>query len=157
MKTWKAAQFDAADGWQRERVDLEGIRRDEAEDREHLLGQLEQAQARIAGLEAQLAMAVAEDERLRATLVGVEDQLGRARSEAFWDRVMQEIHAILPLEGGMTPDDILATLQPWTKRGAAIAKEKLTPGSLREKMKVRSHWGRYLVALDDGRFVRRAN
>ena len=156
-ETWRLAQGEAALGWQLERASLEEIRRDEAEDREHLLGLLQESEVKAQGLAAQLEMAVADAERLRAALAISQDQLGRSRSEAFWDRVMQEVRAILPAEGGMTPEEILATLQPWTKRGASVAKQKLTPGTLKLKMEDRAHWGRYLMALDDGRFVRQTD
>lgn len=154
--SWKDAQAEAARSWQLERASLEEIRRDEAEDREHLLGLLEEARTRIAGLEDQLAVAVAEAARLRDSLRTSEDQAGRLRSEAFWDRLMQEVREILPLEGGMTPEEILPALEPWTKRGAAVAKQKLNATTLKVKMSDRSHWGRYLTVLPNGRFVRRA-
>lgn len=153
---WRTAQSEAARAWHRERASLEDRRRVEAEDREHLLGQLEETQTRVAGLEAQLAVAVAEAERLRASLETSEDQAGRLRSEAFWDRLMQEVREILPSEGGMMPEEVLPALEPWTKRGAAVAKQRLTPTTLKAKMSDRSHWGRYMTALPDGRFVRRA-
>lgn len=138
-ETWLLAQGEAALGWQRERASLEEIRRDEAEDREHLLGLFRESETKAEGLAAQLAMAVAEADRLRSALAVCEDQLRRSRSEAFWDRVMQEVRAILPAEGGMTPEEILASLQPWTKRGASVAKQKLNPGTLKTKMEDRAH------------------
>lgn len=153
---WRTAQVQAAAAWRRERVSSEEIRRDEAEDREHLLGLLEEARTKSDGLEAQLAMAEAEAERLRASLETSEDQGRRLRSEAFWDRLMQEVREILPSEGGMTPEEVLPVLEPWTKRGAALAKQKLTSTTLKAKMSDRSYWGRYMTALPDGRFVRRA-
>lgn len=156
VDAWRTAQADAAATWEQERTSLAEIRRDEAEDREHLLGLLEEAQTRATGLEVQLAAAMAEVERLRGALETSEDQARRLRSEAFWDRLMQEVREILPLEGGMRPEEVLPALGPWTKRGAAVAKQKLNSTTLKAKMSERSHWGRYMTALPDGRFVRRA-
>ncbi|MFY9290021.1 MAG: DNA-binding protein [Methylorubrum rhodinum] len=153
---WRTAQTNAAAAWQRERSSREQVRRDEAEDREHLLGLLEAAETRVAGLSAQLATVAEEAARLRSALGRTEKLLSDARAEAFWDRVMQEVHALLPAEGSITAEEILTRLQPWTTRGSSMAKEKLTPGTLREKMKVRAKYGRYLRVLDDGSVARPA-
>lgn len=156
VELWRTAQLDAAEAWQQEREKIEAIRQAEAEDQENLLGLFEGAQATIAGLEARLAVANAEVERLRAALATSQDQANRLRSEAFWDRLMQEVRALLPEQGGLTPDQVLPRLEPWTKRGAAVAKQELNPTTLKTKMEDRDHWGRYMIDAGDGRFVRRA-
>lgn len=151
---WKTAQVEAAYTWQRERDDLQTIRRDEAEDREHLLGQLEEAQATIIGLREQLTAAEQATNRLQSDLDKTSKLLSDARAEAFWDRVMQEVHSLLPPEGSITAEEILTQLKPWTTRGSSMAKEKLTPSTLKEKMKVRAKYGRYLRVLGDGSVAR---
>ena len=72
-ETWRLAQEEAALGWHLERASLEEIRQGQAEDRDHLLGLFEESEARAQGLAAQLAMAVAEADRLRAALAISED------------------------------------------------------------------------------------
>ncbi|MGC5779953.1 DNA-binding protein [Methylobacterium sp. NFXW15] len=153
---WKTAQVEAAYAWQHERDALQTIRRDEAEDRENLLGQLDEAQATVNGLVARLAAAEEEAKRLQLALDKTSKLLSDARAEAFWDRVMQEVHSLLPPEGSITAEEILAQLKPWTTRGSSMAKEKLTPSTLKEKMKVRAKYGRYLRVLDDGSVARPA-
>ena len=156
IELWRTAQLDAAEAWQQEREKIEAIRKAESEDQENLLGLFEGAQASIADLKARLADTIAEVERLRAALAVSQDQANRLRSEAFWDRLMQEVRALLPEQGGLTPDEVLPMLEPWTKRGAAVAKQRLNATTLKTKMEDREHWGRYMVDAGDGRFVRRA-
>jgi len=89
-------------------------------------------------------------------LVKVENQLERFGAEEFWDRVMREIHEILPTSGTMGPDEILPELRQVTLRGAALHKEPLTPATLRKKMDVRVTHGKYFERDADGRYGRKA-
>lgn len=52
---------------------------------------------------------------------------------------MQDAREILPLEVGMTPEEVLPALEPWTKRGAAVAKQKLNPTTFKMEMSDKSY------------------
>ena len=93
--------------------------------------------------------------RLRAILGERDARLARVRSEEFWDRVMMEIHEILPAEGSMTVEDILPRLRETVHREAANHKEKVTPAILRKKMLTRVTHGKYFETLPGNRFSRR--
>ncbi|MCJ2046372.1 DNA-binding protein [Methylobacterium sp. J-078] len=155
MDLWKMAKREATQTFSREREQAKADQAGEKEDREHLLGMIETLQAENAALKAKGAAADQDGERLQARLAKVENQLERFRAEEFWDRVMQEVHDIIPDGSAMTPAEILPEIRTWTVRGAALHKEPLTPGVLKKKMDVRIKHGKYFEAQPQGRYGRR--
>ncbi|MCJ2043194.1 hypothetical protein MKK58_01315 [Methylobacterium sp. J-078] len=121
----------------RELDEATALRREEAQDREHLLGIIETLQAANAALKAKGVTADQNGEHLQNRLVKVENQLERFRAEEFWDRVMQEVRDIIRNGSAMTSAEILPEIRTWTVRGAALHKEPLTLGVLKKKMDVR--------------------
>lgn len=152
---YRIAQKDAAKRWVQDRAENDAIRQAEAKDLEYLLGLIDVAEGGKASLLARAEAAEAEAARVTERLTKVENQLDRFRAEEFWDRVMREIHEILPVSGTMTPDEILPELRQVTIRGAALHKEPLTPATLRKKMDVRITHGKYFERDGDGRYGRK--
>lgn len=155
MDLWKMAKREATQTFSREREQAKADQAGEKEDREHLLGMIETLQAENDALKAKGVAADHDGERLQARLAKVENQLERFRAEEFWDRVMQEVHDIIPDGSAMTPAEILPEIRTWTIRGASLHKEPLTPGVLKKKMDVRIKHGKYFEAQPQGRYGRR--
>lgn len=125
-------------------------------DCKHLIGMIETLQAANAALVARSEAAGDEAACAPARLAKVENRLDRFRAEEIWDRVMQEVAELLGERGPLTPNEILLELRAVTLRGAALHKEPLTPGTLRQKMDIRVFHGRYFEAQDEDRYARRA-
>jgi hypothetical protein len=133
---WAAAQVEAGAALVRDRANMaETLRANDAVLAE-ALERLDEAEARIA--------------EMRAELGRTEVLLDRKRSEEFWDRVMREVYELLPADGTMTAAQVIRLLKPATVRGAAEFKEPMTPGTLHKKMAGRVKQGWYFTGGKPG-------
>ncbi|GJE62522.1 hypothetical protein [Methylobacterium trifolii] len=156
LDLWKRAKSEATQKLVRERDEATALRREEAQDREHLLGIIETLQAENAALKTKGVTADQNGERLQNRLVKFENQPERFRAEEFWDRVMHEVQDIIPDGSAMTPAEILPEIRTWTVRGAVLHKESLTLGVLKKKTNLRVTHGRYFALPQECRYSRKA-
>ena len=97
-----------------------------------------------------------ENAALRAEVGRVHRRLDHIRAEEFWDRVMREVFALIPTRGVMTVEEILPRLRQSTRRGARLHREPLDVETLRKKMDVRVHHGKFFVRNYDLTYQREA-
>ena len=95
-----------------------------------------------------------ENAALRAEVERLRRRLDHVRAEEYWDRVMREIHAVIPPRGAMTPEEILPRLRQSTRRGARLHREPLDVETLRKKMDVRIEHGKFFLRNLDGTYRR---
>lgn len=143
---WKAALAHAEGQLERERHDL-----------------AVQAEAVRAGLDATRQVSVQiEDMRrqnqvLEARYVALEKRCQQAerlfqpyRAEEFWDRVMQAIEPILPVEGTMTGHTVLDALHPDFRKEWLSHTEKWETKTLTKIIRVRSEHEEYFTMHEGG-------
>lgn len=95
-----------------------------------------------------------ENAKLGAEVVRLPKRLDHIRAEEYWDRVMREIFALIPPRGTATAEEILPKLRQSTRRGARLHREPLDLDTLRKKMDVRVHHGKFFVRTKDGAYQR---
>lgn len=109
----------------------------------------------IDGLKKELSEQRKEVNKLRGHLEKRDARLDRVRSEEFWNRLMIEVAELLPVEGGMTLEEILPRLRDSAHREAANHKERITKAILRKKMLTRVAHKKFFELVADDRFARR--
>lgn len=117
---------------------------------------LNEMAARLDATEALNARLTSEADGLRKEVERLRKRLDHIRAEEFWDRVMQEVHDLLPPDGEMKAEEILSRLKSSIHQGARMHKEPLDAATLRKKLKVRVSHGKYVAEGVDGGFVRRS-
>jgi hypothetical protein len=145
--------------WEAARAD---VGRDMAEARDRMKARvkasdegLNEMAARLDATEALNARLTSEADGLRKEVERLRKRLDHVRAEEFWDRVMQEVHDLLPPDGEMRAEEILPRLKPSVHRGARLYKEPLDAATLKKKLKVRVSHGKYVAEGSDGGFIRR--
>lgn len=158
---WEAAMAEATtrlDGQRRlaevERVATDELLRDAGAGLDKALETGELRVEEIARLREEVARLRDENALLRGEMERVRKRLDHIRAEEYWDRVMREIFALIPARGAVTAEEILPRLRQSTRRGARLHREPLDVDTLRKKMDVRVHHGKFFVRTKDGAYQR---
>lgn len=146
--------------WEAARAD---VGRDMAEARDRMKAKVKatdevmnEMAACLDATEALNAWLTSEADGLRKEVERLRKRLDHVRAEEFWDRLMQEVHDLLPPTGEMKVEEILPRLKPSVHRGARLHKEPLDAATLRKKLKVRTYHRKYVAEGVGEGFVRRA-
>lgn len=95
-----------------------------------------------------------ERKRLLGEVEALARQLDHVRSEEYWDRVMQEVYAILPEAGSLAPNEIMGRLSRATLRGDRLIKVRLDEDTLVDKLDTRVKHQRYFAKDEAGGYRR---
>lgn len=138
---WAAAQGEADRAFQGDRERFEATLRDERALRAETLAMTDGLLVRVAGLEVELAEA--------------RRHLQAVRADHFWDRVVNDIHAILPEDGAMTVREVMDRLGADLVEEARSHAEEWSHGTLRRKIEKRIFHKRLFARASAGHYRRR--
>ncbi|WP_164706387.1 DNA-binding protein [Methylobacterium sp. XJLW] len=152
---WEAARVEADRAYQADRERLEATLADERALRaealamaDGLVGQVEALTAAASGLRAQVA-------HLEAELTGERRHLKAVRADEFWNRVVHDMHAILPEDGSMRVSQIADRLGADLVEEARSHAEEWSIKTLRKKMEQRIHHKRLFARSGPSLYRRR--
>lgn len=148
VELWKAAQAEAAMVWQSERLRYEEALQAERELRNEAMAMLDARDLTIEHQRDQLTWYVTEHERLKEHLQAV-------RADAFWDRVVREIWAILPERDALNVEDITNRIGADLVEEAKSHREEWKPATIRKKLDTRIYHKRLFAKEGRGRYRRR--
>ena len=114
----------------------------------------EAARAEAAGLRTEVEALRAQNATLRDQVGRLSERLDHARSEDYWDKVMQEAYELLPSEGAMSITWIMARLSRGTMRIGRFVKERMGEATLRKKIESRVEATRYFERGGDDTYAR---
>jgi hypothetical protein len=138
---WAAAQNEADQAFERDRERFETILCDERALRAETLVMADGLLAQVTALEAELA----ETRR----------HLQAVRTDHFWDRVVRDIHAILPADGSMSVREIADRLGADLAEEARTHEEEWSLKALRKKIEQRIFHKRLFARSDPELYRRR--
>ncbi|MET0526862.1 MAG: hypothetical protein ABW003_00695 [Microvirga sp.] len=138
---WAAARDEADRAFEKDRERFETTLRDERALRAETLAMADGLLAQVTALEAELA----ETRR----------HLQAVRADQFWERVVQDIHAILPADGSMSVSEIADRLGADLAAEARTHAEEWSLKTLRKKIEHRIFHKRLFARPALGRYKRR--
>ncbi|KQP32869.1 DNA-binding protein [Methylobacterium sp. Leaf100] len=138
---WAAAQDEADRAFQGDRERFETTLRDERALRAETLAMADGLLVRVAGLEAELAEA--------------RRHIQAVRADHFWDRVVHDIHAILPADGSMRVREIADRLGADLAEEARTHVEEWSLKTIRKKIEQRIFHKRLFARSAPGLYRRR--
>ena len=145
---WEAAQAEAKLVHQSERVHFKATLSDEQALRTEALTMADEMVERVKDLNARIA-------QLEAEAVVAQKHLGLVRSNNFWERVVQDMYAVLPENGSMHVDEIAERLGADLVEEAKSYPEEWSRKTLDKKIKRRIHHKRLFFRVGKFQYRRR--
>lgn len=148
-KIWAVAEREFSGKLDRERARLRGAAAQEHAFLDEALATLDAREAEIERLKSEVAF-------LANRLDETEERLRKVRADEYWDRVVREIHALLPEREPMHVRDIAEMVGPDLVEEAKGHREEWSVATIRKKLETRVFHGRLFEKAGPGLFRRRA-
>lgn len=146
---WVEAVAEASERFEDERRRLAALQRASEELRVEATTLTETMELLFYTWRGRAVAAEEECKRLRGEVDALARQLDHVRYEEYWDRVMQEVYALMPERGALAPNEIMARLSRATLRGDRLLKVRLDESKLIEKLDIRVDCSRYFSKHED--------